>query len=179
MNIEKAQQIHGWMNDRELEFLAERASKSLSIIEFGCYKGRSTRVMADNMPEYGKLYAVDPWNGTYFTDDGSVSNINTDVHEEFGHNLIDHIEAGRVIPFKIHSKDFLKHIGADFVFIDGDHRFLEVLNDIKIGLSLLRKDGIIAGHDFTHSDWPGVRKAVEHSFKKDFHVIESIWWKQV
>lgn len=179
LNIDKAREIQGWMNDKELEFLAERASKSLSIVEFGCYKGRSTRAMADNMPDYAKLYAVDPWNGTYFADDGSVHDIKTDVYEEFEHNLRDHIEKGRVIPFKTHSKDFLKSVGADFVFIDGDHRFLEVLNDIKIALTLLRKSGIIAGHDFTHNDWPGVRHAVEFSFKNDFKVVESIWWRKV
>ena len=180
MNLERALEIDGWMAPDELQWLAETASKSKTVVEFGCYKGRSTRAMADNLPEFGRIYAVDPWNGTYYSDNGNVhEGINTDVYDEFENNLRDHIIADRVVPFKSHSKNFLRNIKANFVFIDGDHRFLEVLNDIKIGLGLLKDEGIIAGHDFIHTaDWPGVRKAVEQIFGKDIKLVNSIWWRQ-
>jgi hypothetical protein len=44
--------------------------------------------------------------------------------------------------------------------IDGDHRYHSVADDIELGRVLVRDGGILAGHDWGRSDWPGVKRAV-------------------
>jgi predicted O-methyltransferase YrrM len=175
MNIERAKKIHGWMNETELEFLAQTAAQSNLIIEFGCYKGRSTRALADNTK--GKVIAVDPWNGDYPDQHGGIHSIRTDVYDEFIVNLKDKIDDGTVTPIREYSTNFKYQLGRqyDFIFIDGDHRYEIVKLDIVLGLHLLKPGGILAGHDYTHCDWPGVKKAVDE-FYKTINLVESIWW---
>jgi predicted O-methyltransferase YrrM len=50
--------------------------------------------------------------------------------------------------------------GADFIFIDGNHRFDFCMIDFFYSDRMLRDGGILAFHD-TKSDWPAVDKVVE------------------
>lgn len=173
--IENALKIEGWMNDDELEWLANTAKRCSTIVEFGCYKGRSTRVLGDNTS--GVVYAVDPWNGRYYFENGTPCPITTpDDICDFVFNLRDLIIARRVIPCCMHSYEFTLNRKADFVFIDGDHRYRAVVRDINVARELIGPNGIIAGHDYARPDWPGVKQAVDEEFGDMIHVINSIWW---
>jgi hypothetical protein len=46
----------------------------------------------------------------------------------------------------------------DFVYIDGDHSFNEVMQDIIVWSARVRPGGIVAGHDYDNSD---VRQAID------------------
>lgn len=173
MDISQALLIEGWMSLPELLWLAERAQQSQVIIEFGCYHGRSTRALADNTP--GKVYAVDPWDGKYFSDNGSRSEINTDCFRNFSANLNGHIQSGKVIPVQNFSWAFKSPEKADLIFIDGDHRYESVMDDIKHALKMLKMPGgVLAGHDYGRDDWPGVKKAVDDFFPS-VDVTGTIW----
>lgn len=177
MNISNAQQIKGWMSDVELTFLAQIARDSLYILEFGCYYGRSTCALADNTN--GIVLAVDPWNGIYYDNNNNpTSLIGPEAFEEFHKNLKDHIEKEKVIVIKSYSDKFWSPLKFDFIFLDGDHRYEEVKKDIEIAKSFIRTNGIIAGHDYTHSDWPGVKKAVDEILGP-ISLIDSIWYKRI
>lgn len=61
----------------------------------------------------------------------------------------------------------------DFVFIDGDHSYEGVIQDIRAYLPKVRKGGIIAGHDYcslsdagAFDEMPGVARAVSECFDK-------------
>ena len=68
----------------------------------------------------------------------------------------------------------------DFVFIDADHGYEGVRDDIRAWWDHVRPGGIVAGHDFDHSDWPGVRRAVVECL--DEYGLEPtvdygyVWW---
>jgi predicted O-methyltransferase YrrM len=170
------------MSDQELRWLAEQAQSADAIVEVGSFRGRSARALADHTR--GVVWCVDPWDGVYLRDDGAVhTKINTAVYPEFCANLRDHIDVGRVVPVKAKSLD--EHTiellivdlgdGADLVFLDGDHRRSVVLEEINVYRSLVRPGGILAGHDYTHADWPGVREAVDAVFPQ-VNLCGSIWW---
>ena len=36
----------------------------------------------------------------------------------------------------------------DFIFIDGDHRYSQVVKDVRNSYNVLKPGGILAGHDF-------------------------------
>ena len=89
----------------------------------------------------------------------------------------------------------------DIIFIDADHNYNSVLEDINHWLPKIKKGGIICGHDFRYTN-PGVEQAVREVFGNDFNLeddalteehlnlypeerkldidlILHIWWKQV
>lgn len=170
-HIDSARSIHGWMSNTELTWLAQMARESKVIIEVGCYLGRSTKCLADNT--LGVVYAVDPWEKFYPDNEGNKHCIEPNVYPQFQKNLQEEIQTGKVIPVK----EFFTYmpIKADFIFLDGDHREDSVSYDIEVAESMILKGGIIAGHDYGHRDWPGVKKAVDYHYGKPVEIIDSIW----
>ncbi len=173
--LDRALAIDGWMSPVELEFLGKIAQSKDKIIEIGSYKGRSTRALCDNAR--GIVIAVDPWAGPYITDKESVLFDQAKSWDEFQRNLAD---VPNLTIFRGYFEEFCKQntdTDFDFIFIDGDHRYDSVIRDIYASLKLLRRGGILAGHDYTHPDWPGVKRAVDELFPKA-EIIKSIWWTQ-
>jgi len=178
LNLDKAKSINGWMSDSELEWLAKTSKFCNIIIEFGCYLGRSTRAIADNTNAL--IFAVDPWTDEYHDKDGNLIHILVpNSYEQFRANLANHIESGQLEMLRCKSQDFPRDLGegiADFLFIDADHRYEEVVKDIQLARKLVKKGGIIAGHDYTHHrDWPGVKQAVDEIYPES-QKVDSIWW---
>ena len=68
----------------------------------------------------------------------------------------------------------------DFVFIDADHGYEGVRDDLEAWWPHVRPGGIVAGHDFDQPEWPGVRKAVEECLgKRGLEATEDygfVWW---
>jgi predicted O-methyltransferase YrrM len=178
------------MTPGELAFLARTAAQYSLVVEVGCYEGRSTRAMADALRPGCRLYAVDRWQGTYRNDDGSSAywmmrrGSLEKVFQRFKRNLADHIDEGRVIPMPSSSVAALKTfertgIRPDMVFLDGDHRYECVHEEIRIAKRLIRPGGVLMGHDYGHEDWPGVAKAVADEFGHPDFVDGSIWVKGI
>jgi hypothetical protein len=61
----------------------------------------------------------------------------------------------------------------DFVFIDADHSFKGVDEDIAHWSPKVKKGGYIIGHDI---HWPGVKQAVEKHFGTDYQTDEDFIW---
>ena len=176
VDIRNALNIHGWMSANELNWLAKTAQRSKVIVEFGCYFGRSTRVLADHCS--GIVYAVDPWTGEYFDNNNqSINILRKDAYFGFLQNMADHIDSGKLAIYKCVSGEF-PEFKADFIFIDGDHRYEEVKKDIEKARRMIMPGGIIAGHDYTHDDWPGVKQAVSEAFG-NVEVVDTIWFQKL
>jgi Methyltransferase domain len=173
--LDKALSIKGFMSEPELQWLAERASESNTIIEIGSYYGRSARALADNTD--GKVYCIDPWPGVLLNTYGKVAiSSGQYVFEQFKRNLADHIESGKVTYHRGTVRDFPRTFveKADFVFIDGDHLFEPFRTDLEWAIQLVQS-GIVSGHDYENVDWPAVKQLVDEHFpiigRKGF-----IWW---
>lgn len=181
--ITKALEIEGWMSNRELEFLADIARDAELILEAGCYLGRSTRALTDNCK--GTVYSVDPYSGPYYQDNNKfLKHIGDEHYEKFKRNLADHLISGKLkhtrtefVNFQ-HNDKYHHEYNFDFIFLDGDHRYDAVKSDVLHAITLASKNGIIAGHDYTHSDWPGVKKAVDEIFR-NIKLVDSIWYTQL
>ena len=173
LDIARALTIHGWMDREELVWLAEHASFSRVVVEVGSFKGRSTRVLADNVASAlgdgakGVIYAIDPWKHM------------GGVRRNFEANLQDHIRAGRVSTWAMTFEaafPTLRGLTADLVFIDDDHVYESVRRHIELGRHLVRPGGILSGHDYHRASWPGVTRAVDEAFPAGVSVCGSIWW---
>lgn len=175
---ERARQIDGYMPIYELNWLAERAKENNLILEVGVYKGRSTRALLDNCN--GTVYAVDPLKGPYYNDNYSRTELVLDgsEYDEFIQNTKD---CNNLIFYRGKLSDFIKTNNVpkfDMIFIDGDHHYEYVFNDIYQSLKLIKSGGLLCGHDYTQDQWPGVKKAVDECLGSVF-VTESIWWCNV
>jgi len=173
--INRAEQINGWMRFPELKWLAENARNAKIIIEVGSYLGRSARALCDNTD--GKVFSVDPYYGYMIRDDGSIDYA-TDFQqmEKLYENLSDCIDCGKFTHYKTTLRNFPRDIKADLIFIDGDHRYNFVKEDIVVAKQMIEKGGIISGHDYYgHTLFPGVKQAVDEEFKQ-INICDSIWW---
>lgn len=183
-----ANDIRGWMNVREQNWLYQHAKKFKSIIEIGSWKGKSTHALCCGCAE-GHVTAIDHFVGT---DDpiqekyraelyrGAFKEVEegVDIYEIFKKNMacfnnLDVIKMG--------SQDAIKKypgLGADMIFIDGGHNYDEVMADLKAYEPRAKK--IICGHDYS-ARFPQVVGAVNDYFKekglrKEVQSYETIFW---
>lgn len=54
---------------------------------------------------------------------------------------------------------------VDFVFIDADHSEAGMRADLAAWAPKIKPGGILAGHDYSAADWPGVVRAVDEFVK--------------
>ena len=113
--------------------------------EIGVYRGRYTMYLLERIPGV-KVYAVDLWRkyGAY-RDFKSEDIINAE--KEFREKVRGH----NCDVFKGRSVDVVNQFAnnsLDFVFIDGNHAYEYVVEDIAKWSKKVRKGGIIYGHDF-------------------------------
>lgn len=185
LGIARAVTIRGWMSDDELNWLASTASRSHAAVEIGSYCGRSSRAIADNLPDGGVLYCVDAWKPFECVppvittpDEGEA------VYAEFLRNMSDVIDNGTVTVRRMGSVKAavtLNQDVVDFVFIDGDHSYNAVSQDIRLWLPLVKSGGIISGHDY--GVYQGVNEAVHERFGQRYDAVQhpagSIWAVQL
>lgn len=174
VDISRALQIEGWMSEDELRWLAEQAQltgPSSKIVEVGVFLGRSALALADNSDWESVIYCVDPY--TNYSDEGVEKAIEggawDDVYEQAKSNLYfpyGNLEsANRVVFFREHSHRAALRFhdcAIDMLFIDGDHSYLSVFNDIAYWERTIKPGGLICGHDYNVH--PGVKQAVDESF---------------
>jgi hypothetical protein len=134
--------------------------------EIGVFRGEYSRILLDTW--HGRLlHLIDPWQ--HQSDYQDIANL-TDEHfnrclAETQQNLQRH--AGR---FRIHrlksieaAQYFFDH-SLDFVYLDANHSFAAVSEDLRTWFPKLKSGGIFAGHDYLDGRLPeglfGVASAV-------------------
>jgi len=171
----------GWMGKGPRRWLRELGRGNRHIIEVGSWQGKGTlQLLAYNT---GHIYCVDTWAGT--PDDPKQHQLyasQADIaFRKFVENLTPWLDDERVSMWRMSSveaAELLRHkapsSGFDAVFIDADHRYEAVRDDIAGYAPMIRGGGIVSGHDY---DWEGVRQAVDEAFgDRVQRGPGSIWW---
>lgn len=156
-----ADQIPGWMAPWELEWLGIQAAERKVIVEVGCYRGRSTKMLALMTP--GVVYAVDDFRGEVDpppVEFGEPPSQGKSLYLQFHRNLEPQIKSGKVKVIQKASLDAVKTFRdkANMVFIDGDHKYPAPVEDIKAWYPKLAPKGLLCGHD---SPDPGVQPSLQ------------------
>lgn len=187
--IERAKTCDGFMTDPELLWLANTASKlpqKSIVVEIGSWHGKSSRAIADNLSLDSILYCVDTWNGSVNEQatwhQSAKMKEGDHAYYEFLQNNIDLVQAGKIIPLRMSSKnasDFFKekYIEIDLCFIDAAHDYDSVRKDIEQWHPLMNDGGIICGHDYVGNSGMEVIQAVDNYFKRPVGSVNgtSIW----
>lgn len=164
---QKAEDIPGWMEADELDWLRARAKEADSVAEIGCWRGRSTFALAENCT--GTVYAIDTWQGSPGEELGSDPQ---QAYPEFMRNVGCF---NNVSVVKRDSVAAAQHVpDVDFCFIDGAHNYHQASSDIRAWLPKTRR--IIAGHDY---HFPSVRRAVQDVLGEVREGPGWIWYKEI
>jgi len=180
MNEEKYQgnDIQGWMSPAELQFLFENAKEAKSVLEIGSWKGRSSHAILSGCK--GMVTCVDHFKGS--EGEGSAhAEANSDdepVYKDFMKNVGEFSNLRVIKASSKEAKDILKDEKFDMIFIDGGHRYEDVVDDMK-----LWKDNatvLLCGHDYNPICWPAVINAVITVLGGlPTGVVDTIWYQEV
>lgn len=146
-------------------------------VEIGVFEGKFTKVLAESGLQ---IFGVDPWT----------------VYEDYGHPSYQKVADRRyekskrlLAPYKnvtllretsMEAVKKFENESIDFVYIDGNHQFKYIAEDMYEWHKKLKKGGIMAGHDYAYfksrSPCGGcqVREIVDawaKSFRVDFWVL--------
>jgi hypothetical protein len=168
------------------QFIVNKFSSNSHFVEVGCWKGKSSSFMAVeiiNSNKNIKFDCIDLWGGDQHTGKEIIVGDNS-LYELFLNNM-DPVN-NYYKSFKLSSEEgskLYKDNSLDFVFIDADHSYKNLKNDILCWLPKIKKGGIISGHDYIpHEEnaFPDVIKAVQEIFKIEdintFKQDNNIWF---
>lgn len=144
------------------------------VIEIGSWEGRSTIALA-NACHPAIVHAVDTWQGSPGEVSADLAK-DRDVFSQFAAN-IDRYTAGNVEAHRMGWREFFteRRDPVRFCFIDAEHSYREVKENVEAVLPLMVPGGIITGDDVHH---PPVQQAVIDVFG-DANVTATLWWVQV
>lgn len=150
---------------------------NLQIVEIGSYCGASTTIIS-NQFKNSIINCVDPWSP--YTEDCSIIDLEKQKKELIeAESLFDIVtnKNSNILKNKISSLEYAKIIkdnSIDFIYIDGNHQYSSVKEDILAWLPKIKKSGAIAGHDYT---WDSVKKVTQEIFQKNpDNVYEDSSW---
>lgn len=175
---------HGWFPTSHQHKLAKIIEdyEIKNALEIGAWLGESTIFLAQRLE---LVVSIDTWEGSDAHKDGTYgvsidnkSNIDSLslLKEQFLTNCEQYKKT--ICPIQMDSRNLnqIKLPMFDLIYIDGEHQYDFVKNDIEISLSLIKPGGIICGDDYCDS-WPGVSKAVNELIL-DFRVDQGFWWSE-
>lgn len=178
MNLVRAERVQGMMPSDYLKWFGEQAETHNSIVEIGCFRGRTTTAFCDNCK--GTVTAVDTWQGSpglmeYLELMQKETGDPDWLFHEFLYNMADFKNLEVVRMASLDAAAFLQERGRQFdmIFIDGLHDYDNVKADILAWLPLLGPNGLMCGHDYQYKD---VRHAVTEIFPSITGPSDSDMW---
>lgn len=153
--------------------LAKSLRRAPRVLEVGSWLGESAIAMAD---AGAVVHCVDTWNGT----PGDVTERLADaaggtqqVFDEFKARVGERLDTS-IYPWRRSSLEAASMAWKQFdmIFIDADHSYQAVRDDILAWWKHLRAGGFMLGHDYHTKQYPGVAEAVHSLFSDD--VVEEV-----
>lgn len=124
--------------------IQEKAKNKSTWVEIGTHHGESAALLL-GFRYIKTLHCVDTARSAFSVD-----------------RLKEDIARGRCILHNKSSLAFSEELpSADVVYIDGTHSYDAVKSDISAWYDKIPSGGVLAGHDYGVSSWPGVAQAVD------------------
>jgi len=155
--------------------------KQLVGVELGVYRGENAYLMLEHM-NIKKLYLVDPYliyKGYNDLKDntGLIPSPELFIAKETAEKLVKPFN-DKVIWYNAFSDNVVMNIpnNLDFVYVDGNHSYKYVLNDIINYYPKLKEKGIIGGHNIDTKDV--INAVIDFCNKNNLQINLSYpdWW---
>lgn len=137
---------------------------NLQLVEIGSYCGESGEIIASMFPN-STLNCVDPWEK--YIEEGSTYDLNEQELVLNEAEIIFDSVLARYPNMRKNKMPSIKYAekvtpeSIDFIYIDGNHQYTSVKEDLTTWATKIKPEGIIAGHDY---GWHPVRKALDEFF---------------
>jgi len=124
-------------------------------VEVGTFKGEFSKEIVENWP--GTLYMVDVWRplaNEEYLDSSNHNNFENGVYGEAIKNIRGHED--RAVMVRASSEiaaNMFEDNSLDFVYIDANHAYEYVVQDIKLWYPKVKAGGYLCGHDYIDIDW--------------------------
>lgn len=157
--FERVSLPRGGLNLEDCNELYHKVSKHLAsrkdtepirIADVGCWTGLSSTVLAlatGERPAF--IYSIDWFQGSPYTNLEFAGSC-FDIKRIFEKNIKQFDFSNKINPMNLTSLEAVNSFAdnaLDVVFIDADHRYEEVVKDIKFWLPKVRPGGLLMGHD--------------------------------
>jgi len=156
------------------EFILKSLHHTTGLIgaEIGVHVARNSYNIATLLP-IQKLYLIDPYGA--YTQDGVATNLentNTKYIEQIAHKRMRRF-GDKIVWIKDYSSNATNRLpdNLDFVYIDGNHEYVFVMEDIELYYPKVRKGGVIGGHDFDGSNRGVARASIEFADKHHLELL--------
>jgi len=174
--MQTSSDIDGWFGFEDVyRFLLSTINGHGTFVECGAWLGKSSSFLCDIASPLVSIYIVDHWRGSISEQDSTHKIAkNTDIYAQFLANM----GSRKFTPIRkpaTEAAKIFKDSSCDVVFIDMDHSYDSVKQDIATWLPKVKKNGYIAGHDYCPY-WHGVIGAVNEKFGEDkIKVMQGCW----
>jgi len=165
-----------WFSEASQQVLA-RLVRSVAhvdgiIVEIGSWEGKSTIALA-NAAYPRKVHACDTWEGS----PGEISAdlaAERDVYATWAANIRDNTRRN-VIEHRMGWREFVPTITEPIalVFIDAEHSYREVFDNLEAVLPLLAEGGVVCGDDNHH---PPVQQAIAELLDPTEVIMDASVW---
>ena len=133
-----------------------------SMLEVGSFAGESALMFYDS-GKFKSITCVDVWQDKHAAERMAYA------EKSFNERVGD-----KVIKIKSAFTESINLPKFDFIYIDADHNYESVKQDIILAKKLIKPNGIIAGHDYRET-YQGVIKAVKEEFSEVKIYRDSSW----
>lgn len=170
--------IEGWCDFENIyNYAIERFADNSVFVEIGTWLGQSTCFMCELLKAKKRnirFFGIDTFLGEKNADlqQKLVEEEGGSIYRKFLHNMKDADILGYVTPIAMKSADackLFKDGSVDFIFLDAEHLYDNVKQDLENWYPKLSKGGLFAGHDYNGE----VMQAVDEFFKNKHIVTRS------
>jgi len=157
------------------QYLRDRGYKTGA--EVGVFDGYYSEKLCETIPGL-KLYSIDPW-AIYqgYRDRKFVSSM--ERAENLARTRLAQYDVTIIKDYSVEAAKEFKDESLDFVYIDGNHEYKYVMEDLKAWTPKVREGGIVCGDDyyqFRRSGNVGVIKAVnEFARERGYDLNTTLW----
>jgi hypothetical protein len=127
--------------------------KNQIIAELGVFKGEFSKIIYE-VCEPKELLLVDLFEGWFGSGDKDGNNYHHVQLEDEMNNIINHFQNDPSV--KVIKDSTISFINSlpdnylDIVYIDADHSYHSVLNDLNFSFNKIKVGGLICGHDYIY-----------------------------
>jgi len=144
------------------------------MVEVGVLFGALSKIVLSKCLGVSTYYLVDPWK--VFMDPPAYTQKEWDRRYNRVKSLMTRYgERAKILRMtSLEASKVFKPESLDMVYLDANHSFKYVDEDIKAWWPKIRPNGYLTGHDLIgrtskSKTWHGVREAVEANFGKQYH----------
>lgn len=149
------------------------------IVEIGVFRGKNAEVLRKLFPQ-AHLYLVDPWDPSEaYLSSGSAVSKDLKMYQQAEERvkcLFEHDPHATLMKQCSESSAPLLPSHLDLVFIDANHSYESVKQDILTYQPKMRTGGMLSGHNYGREYFPGVQQAVHECFKDNFLLGQDEVW---